>query len=46
MMEALRSFAFPNSPGAPFFFFTTRDELRASDPLTHEWRTATAAPSD
>ena len=37
MMEALRRLHVPNSPGAPLFFFTTRDELRASDPLTPEW---------
>jgi hypothetical protein len=38
MMEALRKLRVAHSPGAPLFFFTTRDELRASDPLTHEWR--------
>ena len=38
MMEALRRFRIPHSPGAPLFFFTTRDELRAGDPLVHEWR--------
>ena len=38
MMEALRKLHIPHSPGAPLFFFTTRDELRASDPLTHERR--------
>jgi hypothetical protein len=37
MMEALRRLHVPHSPGAPLFFFTTRDELRAGDPLTHEW---------
>ena len=37
MMEALRKLRVPHSPGAPLFFFTTRDELRASDPLMHEW---------
>ena len=37
-MEALRKLRVPHSPGAPLFFFTTRDELRARDPLTHEWR--------
>ncbi len=37
MMEALRRLHVPHSPGAPLFFFTTRDELRASDPLAHEW---------
>ena len=38
MMEALRRLHVSNSLGAPLFFFTTRDELRASDPLAHEWR--------
>ena len=33
MMEALRKLPAPHSPGAPLFFFTTRDELRAIDPL-------------
>ena len=35
MMEALRKFRIPHSPGAPLFFFTTRDELRTTDPLAH-----------
>ena len=38
MMEALRALRIPHSPGAPLFFFTTRNDLRASDPLEHEWR--------
>jgi hypothetical protein len=38
MMDALRKLRVPHSPGAPLFFFTTRDELRAADPLAHEWR--------
>jgi hypothetical protein len=38
MMEALRKLRIPHSPGAPLFFFTTRDDLRAADPLTHEWQ--------
>jgi hypothetical protein len=38
MMEALSRLHVPRSIGAPLFLFTTRDELRASDPLTHEWR--------
>ena len=38
MMEALRKLHIPHSPGAPLFFFTTREELRASDPLAHDWR--------
>ena len=36
MMEALRKLRIRHSPGAPLFFFTTRDDLWASDPLTHE----------
>ena len=38
MMEALRKLRIPHSPGAPLFFFTTRDELRAADLLTHAWQ--------
>jgi hypothetical protein len=38
MVEALRTLRIPHSPGAPLFFFTARDELRAADPLAHEWR--------
>ena len=38
MMEALRKFRIPHSPGAPLFFFTTRDELRTTDPLAHTWQ--------
>ena len=38
MMEALRKLRVPHSPGVPLFFLTTRDELRAADPLTHEWQ--------
>ena len=37
MMDALRKLRIPHSPGAPLFFFATRDELRATDPLMHEW---------
>jgi hypothetical protein len=37
MMEALRKLRIPHSPGAPLFFFTTRAELRAADPLMHDW---------
>ena len=37
-MMALRKLRIPHSPGAPLFFFTTREELRAADPLTHEWQ--------
>ena len=38
MMDALRRLHVPNSMGAPLFLFATRNELRANDPLTHEWR--------
>ena len=38
MMEALRKLRVQHSPGAPLFFFTTRDELRAADPLAHPWQ--------
>jgi len=38
MMESLRKLRIPHSPGTPLFFFTKRGELRASDPLAHEWR--------
>ncbi len=37
MIEALGKLRVPHSPGAPLFFFTPRDELRAADPLTHDW---------
>jgi hypothetical protein len=35
--QQLRRRKTPNSIGAPLFFFTTREELHAADPLTHEW---------
>ena len=38
MTEALRKLRVPHSPGAPLFFFATRDELRAADPLAHPWQ--------
>jgi hypothetical protein len=38
MMDSLPRLRIPHSPGAPLFLFTTHDELRAADPLTHEWR--------
>ena len=38
MIEALRQFKTPQSPGASPFFFALREELRASDPLAHAWR--------
>jgi Replication-relaxation len=38
MIDALRTLHVPNSPGASLFFFATRDQLRATDPLAHTWR--------
>ena len=38
MMEALRQLHVPHSPGPSLFFFATRDELHAGDPLAHVWR--------
>ena len=38
MAESLRSLRIPHSPGASLFFFATRDELRAGDPLAHAWQ--------
>jgi hypothetical protein len=38
MIDALRQINIPESPGPSLFFFALRDQLRASDPLTHTWR--------
>jgi hypothetical protein len=38
MMDALRQIHIPHSPGASLFFFATRDDLRATEPLTHVWK--------
>lgn len=38
MQDALRSIHVPRSPGASLFWFDTFDDLRATDPLTREWR--------
>ena len=39
MIEALRALQVPNGrPGVSLFFFTTRDQLRKSEPLTLTWR--------
>jgi hypothetical protein len=35
MTDALRQLHIPRSPGASLFFFATRNELRAADPLMH-----------
>lgn len=45
IMEVLRQVHVPNSIGAPLFLFATRNDLRMSDSLTHEWKTETVAPS-
>jgi DNA-binding Lrp family transcriptional regulator len=37
MMDALSRLHVPHGVGSPLFLFATRDELRASDPLTHQW---------
>jgi hypothetical protein len=37
MIAALSQLHVPHSVGSPLFFFATRDELRASDTLRHEW---------
>jgi protein involved in plasmid replication-relaxation len=37
MMESLRRLHIPHSPGAPLFYFATRDGLRGCDPLTITW---------
>jgi DNA-binding Lrp family transcriptional regulator len=38
MMEVLQRLHVPHSPGAQLFFFTSREEVRASDPLALVWR--------
>jgi hypothetical protein len=38
ILETLGLLHISNSPGAALFFFATRDQLRASDPLAHIWR--------
>ena len=37
IMEALRRLHVPHSPGAPLFFFATREGLRMADPLALDW---------
>ena len=44
MMDALRQLHVPNSMGAALFFFATRNDLRAADPLTHEWSDGNGRP--
>ena len=38
MMSALRQLRMVHSPGESLFFFATRQELSAANPLTHDWR--------
>ena len=38
MMDTLRQLRVPHSPGPTLFFFATRADLIASDPLTHGWQ--------
>jgi DNA-binding Lrp family transcriptional regulator len=37
MKRALQGVRVPHSPGASLFIFATFDELRATNPLTHQW---------
>jgi hypothetical protein len=37
MKEALRSLHVPHGPGAGLFLFSTADEMRMSNPLSHTW---------
>ena len=37
MMESLRSIRIPHSPGAPMFFFATKERLGQVDALLHNW---------
>lgn len=41
MREALSHLRVAQSPGAALFFFASRTELHASDPLLHEWSDGT-----
>jgi DNA-binding Lrp family transcriptional regulator len=38
MTESLRRLHVAGSPGAPLFYFSTRDEIGMSDPLAHVWQ--------
>jgi hypothetical protein len=44
MTEALHRLHIPRSLGSSLFFFATRDELRAADPLTHTWQDGPGKP--
>lgn len=37
MTDAFRTLHVPHSLGPQLFFFATRSELRAVDPLAHAW---------
>ena len=41
MMQALRNIRAPNTPGGALFFFATRSELQATDPLSFSWHEGT-----
>jgi hypothetical protein len=38
MIDALRRLRVTHSPGPSLFLFATREELHASDPISHKWR--------
>jgi Replication-relaxation len=38
MMDALKKIHISQSPGSGLFFFACREDLRASNPLTHGWQ--------
>ena len=42
MMEAARELRVPRSVGPALFLFATFDDLRASDPIAHDWRDGNA----
>jgi hypothetical protein len=44
MISVLGKIRISRSIGAPLFFFATRDELRAADPLTDVWRDGNGKP--
>lgn len=44
MIDALGQLPMPPGPGASLFFFTTRDEIVAGDPLALQWRDGRGKP--
>ena len=44
MTQALHQLHIPHSLGAPLFFFATRDDLRAADPITYTWQDGAGKP--